>query len=54
MVYEYMSKLYFGKFTFVSKIIQVKQMGQDENKVFRTPNDFTESKYFLEYFRTCT
>ena len=30
------------------EIIQVKQMWQDENKVFHTLNNFTE------YFRTCT
>ena len=29
-------------------------MSKDKNKVFCTPINYTESKYSLEYFRTCS
>ena len=30
------------------------QMSKDKNKVFCTPINYTESKYSLKYFRTCS
>ena len=42
------------EYVFTRDYIKLKQMSKDKNKVFCTPINYTESKYSLEYFRTCS